>query len=224
MLIISGIFFQNIFVSIANRHTPVMHKRVRGLDNCPWLKRDMRERNFFFMKASKTRLSENWTKDRYFRNRVTGKIIKAKEAYNRRGVIEEDGHDSNAFWGTVKKLLPGDNKEPFNLSSDKRSIGNAFNKYFTNAVICLVDSLRSAVASACSSLACRSSSLPVTCRHPVFQFTDVTESFVLKQLKGLKTIKAVSLDDAIIMRPLTAIINASQVKFQMLGKQHICFP
>ena len=199
-----------------------MHKRVRGLDNCPWLnsdkKRDMRERNFFLMKASKTRLSENWTKDRYFRNRVTGKIIKAKEAYNRRGVIEEDGHDSNAFWGTVKKLLPGDNKEPFNLSSDKRSIGNAFNKYFTNAVICLVDFLRSAVASACSSLACRSSSLPVTRRHPVFQFTDVTESFVLKQLKGLKTIKAVSLDDAIIMRPLTAIINASQVKFQMLGK------
>ena len=90
------------------------------------------------------------------------------------------------------------------------------------------------MASACSSLACRSSSLPVTRRHPVFQFTDVTESFVLKQLEGLKTKKAVSLDDissrllkdsaAIIMRSLTAIINASQVKFQMVGKQHICFP
>ena len=41
------------------------------------------------MKASKTRLSENWTRDCYFRNCVTGKIIKAKEAYNRRGVIED---------------------------------------------------------------------------------------------------------------------------------------
>ena len=66
------------------------------------------------------------------------------------------------------------------LSSDKRSIANAFHKYFTNAVSCLVDSLRSFVASPCSSLPCRSSSLPVTHRHPVFQFTEVTESIVLK--------------------------------------------
>ena len=126
----------------------------------------------------------------------------------------------------MKKLLRSDSKEPSptikignNLSSDKRSIANAFNKYFTNAVTCLVDSLRSSVASVCSSLACRSSSLPMTHRHPVFQFTEETESFVLKQLKGLKTQKAVGLDDipprllkdsaAIITKPLTAIINAS---------------
>ena len=141
----------------------------------------MRECDFFLMKARKTRLSENWTTYRYFRNRVTGKI---KKAYNRR-VIEEDGHDSKAFWRTVKKLLRSDSNEPSptikignNLSSDKRSIANAFNKYFTNTVTCLVDSLRSAVASACSSLACRSSSLPVTRGRPVFQFTEVTKSFV----------------------------------------------
>ena len=59
----------------------------------------------------------------------------------------------------MKKLLRSDSNEPSptikignNLSSDKRSIANAFNKYFTNTVTCLVDSLRSAVASACSSL------------------------------------------------------------------------
>ena len=71
----------------------------------------MRERVYFLMKARKTRLSENWTKYRYFRNLVTGKIRKAKDAYNRR-VIEEDGHDSKAFWGTVKKLLTSYSKEP----------------------------------------------------------------------------------------------------------------
>ena len=102
----------------------------------------------------------------------------------------------------MKRLLPSDSKEQSpiikienNLSSDKRSIANTFNKYLTNAVTCLVDSLRSSVASACSSLACRSSSLPVTRHRPVFQFPEVTESFVLKQLKGLKTKKAVGLDD-----------------------------
>jgi len=126
----------------------------------------------------------------------------------------------------VKKLLRSDSKELSptikignNLSSDKRSIAHAFNKYFTNAVTCLVDSLRSSVASPCSSLACRSSSLPVTRRRPVFQFTEVSVSVVLKQLKGLKTQKAVALDDipprllkdsaAIVTRALTAIINAS---------------
>ena len=182
-----------------------MHKRVRGVNNCPWLnsdiKRDMRERDIFLMKARKTHLSENWTKYRYFRNRVTGKIKKAKIGYNRR-VIDEDGHDSKAFWRTVKKLLPSDSKEASptikignNLSSDKRSIANAFNKYFTNAITCLVDSVRNSVASACSILACRSSSLPMTRRRPVFPFAEVSESFVLKQLQGLKTKKAVGLDD-----------------------------
>ena len=47
----------------------------------------MRERDYFPIKARKTRLTENWAKYRYFRNRVTGKIKKAKEAYNRRVII-----------------------------------------------------------------------------------------------------------------------------------------
>lgn len=43
-------FFQKAFISIANRHVPDLHKRVRGADSCPWsnsdIKRDMRERDF----------------------------------------------------------------------------------------------------------------------------------------------------------------------------------
>ena len=59
----------------------------------------------------------------------------------------------------------------------------------------------------------------MTRRRPVFQFTEVTEGFVLKQPKGLMTKKAVGLDDipprlpkdstAIIMKPLATIIHAS---------------
>ena len=80
VLIISGSFFHKAFTSIANRHEPFMHKHVRGVDNSPWLnsdKRDRRERDYFLVKARKTRLSETWTKYRYFRNRVTGKIKKS---------------------------------------------------------------------------------------------------------------------------------------------------
>ena len=68
-----------------------MHKRVRGVNSCPWLnsdiKRDIREYDYFVMKAREIRLFENWAKYRYFRNRVAGKIKKAKEAYNRRVII-----------------------------------------------------------------------------------------------------------------------------------------
>ena len=80
MLIISEISSKRL-LPLANRHAPVMHERVRWVDNCPCLnsdiKRDMRECDYFLMKARKTRLSENWTKYRYIRNRVTGKIKKA---------------------------------------------------------------------------------------------------------------------------------------------------
>ena len=54
----------------------------------------------------------------------------------------------------------------------------SFNKYFTNAVT------RSPVASVCSSLGFRNFSSPVTRRRVVFQFTEVTESFVLNQQKS----------------------------------------
>ena len=62
VLIISGSFFHKAFTSIANRHEPFMHKHVRGVDNSPWLnsdKRDRTERDYFLVKARKTRLSEN---------------------------------------------------------------------------------------------------------------------------------------------------------------------
>ena len=42
--------FKSAFVSVANRHAPIIQKRVRGLDNCLWLnkdiKHDIRQRNY----------------------------------------------------------------------------------------------------------------------------------------------------------------------------------
>ena len=46
------------------------------------------------------------------------------------------------------------------------------------------------MASVCSGSAFKSFSAPVTRRRPIFQFTEVTESFVLNQLKRLKTKKS----------------------------------
>ena len=55
--------FSSAFASIPNRHAPVIQKRVRGIDNCPWLNRDIkydiRQRDYLVKKARKTNLSED---------------------------------------------------------------------------------------------------------------------------------------------------------------------
>ena len=56
--------FKRAFVTVADRHAPVIQKRVRGVDNCPWLNRsikvNMRQRDYFLKKARKTNHSEDW--------------------------------------------------------------------------------------------------------------------------------------------------------------------
>ena len=55
--------FKNAFVSVADRHAPIIQRRVRGIDNCPWLnkeiKSDLRQRDYFRLKARKTNHSED---------------------------------------------------------------------------------------------------------------------------------------------------------------------
>ena len=34
--------FKRAFVMVADRHAPVIQKRVRGVDNCPWLNRSIK--------------------------------------------------------------------------------------------------------------------------------------------------------------------------------------
>ena len=65
---------------VADRHAPVIQKRARGVDNCPWLNRI-----------------------------VTNDIKKAKAAYNRH-LIDESGGDPKTFWKTMKKILPGEKR------------------------------------------------------------------------------------------------------------------
>jgi len=88
--------FKRALVMVADRHAPVIQKRVRGVDNCPWLngsiKVNMRQHDYFLRKARTTNHSEDWARYRRFRNRVTNDIKKAKAAYNRR-LIDESGGD-----------------------------------------------------------------------------------------------------------------------------------
>ena len=79
--------FEQGFVSVANNHAPLIQKRVRGINNCPWMnndiKRDMRQRDYFLKKAHKSNDNESWANYRYYRNHVTNKIKKCKESCNK---------------------------------------------------------------------------------------------------------------------------------------------
>jgi len=96
--------FKREFIAIADRHAPLTQRRVRGIDNCPWLnksiKATMRQRDYFHKRALKSNTSEDWASYRRFRNRVTNEIRSAKASYNKR-LIEESGGDHRSFWRTM---------------------------------------------------------------------------------------------------------------------------
>ena len=160
------------------------------------------------------------TSYRGLRNCVTKKIKTAKGAYNRH-LLEVNANDHRKFWKTVKKVLPGESREAScnievdgNLTSDKSSIANAFNKFFTSAVPRLLKSFGRTVTSVFVVETNKGLG-----QHPPFEFKEVSQNFTLSQLRTLKVGKAVGLDDIpsrllkdaadLIAEPLTVIINAS---------------
>ena len=218
--------FKTSFVSVADKHAPIIQKRVRGVDVCPWLNKSikviMRRRDFLLKKARKTKNSEDWTNYRSCRNKVTDSIRKAKASYNHR-LIKECGNDHKAFWKTMKRILPGEKSAVstkintgHSIIADKRLIANAFNKFFVGTASRLLEKLPSLPSF--STVPQDVNSGPEL-QRTAFKFEDVSEDFVKNQLRGLKAGKAVGLDkiparlliDAadIVVRPLTDIINCS---------------
>ena len=148
---------ETTFVLVADRHTPVIQRRVRGRDNCPWLNKEiksvMRQRDYFHSKAKKTNLSEDWASYRCYRNRASNAIKRAKAVYSRR-LLDNSGNEHKAFWRTTKKILLGESKDASSnisiggtLTSDKNLIADSFNKFFTSSVTRLLESVRSCCVS-----------------------------------------------------------------------------
>lgn len=70
--------FETTFISVAENHAPIIQKRVRGIDNCPWLdsgiKNAIKQRDHLHKKARKTINTEDWANYRILRNRVNNMI------------------------------------------------------------------------------------------------------------------------------------------------------
>ena len=96
----------------------------------------------------------------------------------------------------MKKILPGEKRATFpnisvngSVTSDKRCIANAFNKFFASAATRLMSVLN---FSGVPNLRQLSAFIH---RNPPFRFEAVSVAFVRAQLRRLKAGKAVGLDN-----------------------------
>ena len=99
-------------IKVADRHAPLIQKRVRGVDNCPWMtgqiKKHIRQRDYFLKKARKSSRDEDWLAYKSMRNRLTNSVKRARQTYNKK-LIDNHKDDTKAFWRTMKKInaFPG---------------------------------------------------------------------------------------------------------------------
>ena len=110
-------------------------------------------------------------------------------------MLEENNGDSESFWRSVKKILPDAKlksiptsiKADDKIITDKQSISELFNSFFTSVVNKLFESCRYARP-------VFKSTTEELFKKKHFEFTAVGKPFVLKQLKGLKLKNATSID------------------------------
>ena len=143
---------------------------------CPWLNKNikinMRRRDFLLKKARKTNKSEAWANYRCCRNGVSNSIRKAKASYDHR-LSKDSGKDHKAFWKTMKKILPGEKTAVSpkintgqSITTDRRTIARAFNKFFVGAATRLLECLPSASSSSTGSQNIHH----IIVQHPAFKF------------------------------------------------------
>ena len=195
--------FTSAFLKVADHHAPLLQKRVRGVDNCPWMtgqiKKDIRQRDYFLKKARKSSRDEDWLAYKSMRNRVTNSVKRAKQTYNKK-LIDNHKDDTKAFWRTMKKIIPGNKSsggsKNINIdgvlcseASHGQKIANDFNSFFASAAVRLKRALGSV------SFKKRSVDQKVNGSIPNFKFELVNESLAVKTLRGLKASKASGLDN-----------------------------
>ena len=80
--------FKSAFLTVADRHAPLIQKRVRGIDNCPrmtgQIKKNMRQRDYFLKKARKSSRDEDCLAYKSMRNPVTNSV-KGQNKHTTRG-------------------------------------------------------------------------------------------------------------------------------------------
>ena len=185
----------------------------------------MQQRDCFLKKARRTNKEIDWSAYKRSRNAVNNKVRSAKANYYRNLIQEND--DSKSSWRAVKRVLPNDKKlkksmssikVDGNLKTDKNTIAEGFNHFFTSIVKTISDKL----SQRSSKISCQRPQSPLqnteaTFTNENFELSLVRPNVVYNLLRKLTVNKATGLDNIparllkdgapVISECLTHIIN-----------------
>ena len=163
-------------------------------ESLPWLTCEIRElmgkRDFQHKRAQKQKTTEEWIKYKELRNKTTSLIGNAKQDYYS-NLIEENKKDPSKLRKTLKSVIATKKMSTFEsletdsgVIQDPKKISQTFTKYFSTAIVKLRQCMTS-VLSASRTPANRSTNNS--------KLSQVSESFVAKELKKLKSDKSTGL-------------------------------
>ena len=174
--------FKDHFLTVADKHAPVVTRRVRG-KTLPWftpeIKNLMQEREHFHKKAIRTNKEIHWSSYKRLRNAFTLKLRKEKRRYYSTRLSEDQ--NSKEMWKTLNKILP---KKPKTAAEIENLSATNFNQYFTTIA-----------GSLCGHFTDPSPQRVLAPRvDQEFIPQNVSSAFVLLELRKLKSTKATGLD------------------------------
>ncbi len=207
----------NEFSKIADKHAPIKSRRVKSMSKSPWITPEltelMREQDYHQKQAHKTNSEYHWQHFRQLRNHVNNQVKVAKSKYFQDSVNSNKDKPSD-LWKTLNELTSR-NKSGTTPSSiiseempitDQKSIASILNEYFTSIGSKLANKIRSTFQP--------KQLPPSTDLSFSFEFEEVDEPFVLRQLSSLKTNKATGLDQisAKLLKDSASTIASSLMK------------
>uniref|UniRef100_A0A3B3BNA3 Reverse transcriptase domain-containing protein n=1 Tax=Oryzias melastigma TaxID=30732 RepID=A0A3B3BNA3_ORYME len=218
-------YFHDEFLNLINKHAPIRRFRVKGRNN-PWFSPEIdnliKDRDTAWCRARKSHSEADWLHFRQLRNKCTLLIKKAKSEYYL-SETSKNLNDPKKFWKTVKSTYEPSQTNDFpnfltkdgKQLTDKTAILDYFNDHFISAGSVFDSSIPNSGTSALNADAFETTKCPNT----QFNFTDVSEQEVLRELKNLDTRKTAGPDklDTLFLKlaadyiaePLSVIFNLS---------------
>jgi hypothetical protein len=217
---------KNILMNTLDRYAPLIQKTVKGKPS-PWLnnelKRHMNIRDQLHRRAQKSKHNDDWSAYRRKRNFVKNELVRSKRSYFQSKLVENRSKPDR-LWKIIKTIYPVkditkcSSAKTFKIGecliTDKSTIAEEFCKFFTT------------VASKLKEKAFPLTNFTWKFHNPAssnpannFQFHQVPEQDILKELKHLNRKCATGLDHIptcylkdtayVITKPLCYVINLS---------------
>ena len=213
--------FKEKFLLICDKHAPYISGRKKS-NPVPWINDEYlsiaHQRDYIKAKFNKTKLESLWNEYKQLRNKANNLNKKLKKEYYNNVFQKIGNSDLKAKWIKGKELLPCKKESNMlklemngKIIDDKCEVSNIFNSYFN----CICDKLLD--KNKISSNA-KSRGTPLSTKH-VFKFKEITENFILNELKSLDQNKGYGIDEMhprllktaaeLIAKPLASIFNCS---------------